>query len=304
MKKVHAIKKNKYSVKKNKYFMFFLKKIKNFQIYFSRYFTFNLKRNNLVLFLILFILSSPSFSITKSRASVFDPRIKIVRFQDNDVVPILASTFTSTQILFGHDEVIKNIENGDLDAWAVTVPKGLPNMLFIKPSVAVSSTNMTVVTNKHTYFFRLRGLENIKTSGRQLTYAVHFVYPLTERFALEKSLNQINSAKLIPLSETKRPSDYNWNYSFNGSHDIMPIHVFDDGQFTYLQLRPHQIVPAVFAVDNDQGKEAVVNYRKKGPYLVIQQLSPQFTLRASDHQVASLFNNKEIYKINIRKGER
>ena len=77
----------------------------------------------------------------------------------------------------------------------------------------------------------------------------------------------------------------------------MPVHVFDDGQFTYLQLRLGQTVPAVFAVDNAAGQESVVNTRTEGDYLVIQQLAPQFTLRQGEFHVASIFNNAMVKKI-------
>ena len=76
------------------------------------------------------------------------------------------------------------------------------------------------------------------------------------------------------------------------------MHVFDDGTFTYLQLQPGQPVPAVFAVMNRNGKESVVNYRQDGRYLVIQQTAPQFTLRVGQDQVANIFNNRDIKKLN------
>ena len=74
----------------------------------------------------------------------------------------------------------------------------------------------------------------------------------------------------------------------------MPLHVFDDGQFTYLQLRPGQPVPAIFAVDTKKANESVVNFRREGRYLVIHRIVPQLTLREGPQQVASIFNNRLI----------
>ncbi len=76
----------------------------------------------------------------------------------------------------------------------------------------------------------------------------------------------------------------------------MPLHVFDDGTFTYFELRKNQAVPAIFAVDDSQGKEAVVNSRREGNYMVVQRLAPQFTLR-NGGTVASVFNSNEILRI-------
>jgi type IV secretory pathway VirB9-like protein len=53
-------------------------------------------------------------------------------------------------------------------------------------------------------------------------------------------------------------------------------------------------------VDNSSGKEAVVNYRREGDYLIVQQLSPQFTLRADRYHVASVFNNKRIQQLKTQ----
>ncbi len=60
------------------------------------------------------------------------------------------------------------------------------------------------------------------------------------------------------------------------------------------------MIPAIFAVDNRLGKEAVVNYRREGDYLIVQQLSPQFTLRADRYHVASVFNNKRIQQLKTQ----
>lgn len=78
------------------------------------------------------------------------------------------------------------------------------------------------------------------------------------------------------------------------------MHIFDDGQFTYMQLQAWQPVPAIFAVDNVAGKESVVNYRRDGQYLVVQQVVPQFTLREGKYHVTSVFNNRLIHHLRSR----
>ncbi len=85
-----------------------------------------------------------------------DKRIKMVAFSDNNVVPIKGAFFNSTQIQFGLNELILNVDGGDTKGWQATYHDNLPNMLFIKPTMPDSDSNMTVVTNKHTYYFSLR----------------------------------------------------------------------------------------------------------------------------------------------------
>ncbi|MDF1760843.1 MAG: TrbG/VirB9 family P-type conjugative transfer protein [Coxiellaceae bacterium] len=206
-------------------------------------------------------------------------QIQWLHYKADKVVPITATAFSTTQIVFADDEIIKNIQNGDLDAWTVSVQKNLSNMLFLKPTVLGSDTNMTVVTNRHSYYFHLIS----KKSGPSTvtTYAIHFIYP--HSYVSQKLDGQSNA---VAMANTK-----NWDYSYSGDHQLLPRRVYDDGKFTYLQLRPHQQTPAIFAVTNRQGNEAVVNFRRRGTMLIVQRVAPQWSLRLGKYHVLSLFNN-------------
>lgn len=238
-----------------------------------------------------------SFAIKYARPLATDRRIKVVNYQKDNVVPIHATPFTATQIVFGKDEVIENIQNGDLAAWTLSVQKGLGHMLFIKPTILGSNTNMTVVTSRHTYYFHLMSQKNESKTLKNVTYAIHFRYPEQTRAKMQANLRYNRAQKHAVLNAHKNPADYNWDYYFSGARSIMPLHIFDDGRFTYLQLKPNRAIPAIFAVDNEQGKESVVNYRREGRYLVISQIAPQFTLRIGKTQVASVFNQKLIKRL-------
>lgn len=242
------------------------------------------------------IMGQSALAVEKTRPLASDSRIHAVAFQRNNVVPIDASTFTTTQIVFGAGEAIHNIQNGDVDAWTVNVQKGLPNMLFLKPTIAGSHTNMTVVTNRHTYYFDLTSHAYPANQLDKSTYAIHFSYPQETRATLLAALKYNREQQRAILNAKKNPRQYHWDYSFSGSRAIMPVHVFDDGRLTYLQLQAGQSVPAVFSVDNPKGQEAIVNYRRDGQYLIVQQIAPQFTLRDGKHHVASIFNNALIHK--------
>jgi len=222
-----------------------------------------------------------------------DNRIEVVAYSPFNVVPIYGTTFTTTQIIFDKNEFIETVQNGDLGAWTASIDKDLPYMLFVKPTTFNSNTNMTVVTNKHTYYFHLSSNKS-PSANKKITYAIKFIYPEQKRAKAERSILLREQQKRSELSAFKDPKAYNWNYSFNGSRSIVPLHVFDDGKFTYMQLQNNQSIPAIFAVDNANGKESLVNYRRDNNFLVIQQTAPQFTLRLGDSTVASIFNNKLI----------
>lgn len=231
-----------------------------------------------------------------------DSRIKTVPYEKNNVIPVYGNTFITTEIIFGKNEKIIDIEGGDADAWTVNVSKVIPNVLNIKPTLLNSNTDIIVSTiddqsKIRRYFFHLISSKNNLSSKNQ-TYAIQFVYPNEDRKKLLKALDYQRVEKKAIVNASTNPKNYNWDYSFNGSRAIMPLHVFDDGKFTYLQLRQNQDIPAIFAVNNSKGSEAVVNFRRVGDYIVIQQIAPQFTLRDGKYHVASIFNNKMINSIS------
>lgn len=250
--------------------------------------------NQSLLLIILLVSTQNLFALENPRALASDPRIKVVAFEPNQVVSIAGSTFITTQIIFGQNEQIIDVEGGDAAAWTITIDKNLPNVLNIKPTMVGSHSNLTVTTLDDTsqrryYRFVLDSFTT--TQAAQQTYAIQFVYPEEEKAAVLAKLNYQKLVHSSSLNAAMKPSDYNWDYSFNGNRSIVPLHVFDDGKFTYLQLRPHQPVPAIFAVNNAVGEESVVNYRRSDNTIVIQQIAPQFTLRAGKVAVASIFNN-------------
>lgn len=224
-----------------------------------------------------------------------DVRIKEVRFEENSVVVINGAVFTSTQIVFSKDEIVNDVEGGDTAGWIVTYHPKLKNMLFIKPTVLDSDTNMTVITNKHHYYFHITSNKALTVVPQQLTYAVKFIYPksLMPNPGVKKPLQSHNNEK------SKISASINKYYSFNGSELLKPLHVFDDGQFTFFEFEKNQAIPAIFAIDDKRGKESVTNIRKEGNYIVVQRLAPQFTLRHGA-LVASIFNDIEIMRLKCK----
>ncbi|HEM0351352.1 P-type conjugative transfer protein VirB9 [Legionella erythra] len=222
-----------------------------------------------------------------------DARVKHVPFHEHNVVKVEAAPFTATQILFNPKEVILDIEGGDTAGWMVTHHRQLGNTLFIKPTALNSNTNLTVITTKRTYYFQVVSATQLDAPAQQKTYAVVFTYPEEEeakRKALQQAKAKIRAVKAAPKKV------YNWNYRFSGNAQVTPQHVYDDGHFTYFELRANQPVPAIFAVEGRDGRESIVNTRRQGNVLVVQRLAPQFTLR-NGGLVASVFNTLEIAKI-------
>jgi type IV secretion system protein VirB9 len=254
---------------------------------------------------LLMLLCCPLvFSKQNPRSLPLDPRVKVVAYQPNNIVTIEGSVFINTQIIFSERESVVDVENGDSAAWTYHINPVVGNIFTLKPIVMGSNTDLSIITKDEKdktriYRFHLSSAGQVVTDEDKQVYSVQFIYPEQEKEILESAIGKLRHQKKSILNSVKSPNSYNWNYSFNGDSRLVPLHVFDDGKFTYLQIRHDQNIPAVFSVDNKDGKEAVVNIRRDGEYIVIQQVAPQFTLRSGSQMVASVFNNSVIDSLEV-----
>lgn len=236
------------------------------------------------------ILASSVYAQNKPVSFSTDSRIKHVTYQENNVIPVHGFPFISTEFQFGQSEKVIDIEGGDSVAWMVTYHPILPNIVFIKPTLFDSNSNLTIITNLHAYYFHLTSHQTFKYKSGQKTYALKFTYP-------DLNLKKKKAAHSLSKSTTlNHPKVVNSTYRFSGSPQLVPKHVFDDGKFTYFELSAQGIVPAIFAVDDQSGKESTVNTRRSGKYIIVQRIAPQFTLRQGGF-ATSVFNAKEIARI-------
>ena len=211
-----------------------------------------------------------------------DARIAQVMYHPNQVVPIRGTPFVTTQIVFAKDEFIREVQNGDLGAWTASVNKSIPYTLFLKPTTWASQSNLTIITNRHTYYFSLSSPKKEQQAQNEPMFALKFIYPTPPTTLVTKPI----------VHHKPAPKVKHTHYTYSGDISIVPKQVFDDGRFTYMRFAPNQKIPAVFVVDNRQGHEAVVNLRKQGAYMVVHTVAPQFTLRRSRDHVATLFNER------------
>lgn len=241
-----------------------------------------------LLFLTLLALVYPATAQNNPYPLKQDRRIREVIFKEQDVVPLLGEVFTTTEIRFSPSERVVDMEGGDTAAWMVTYHEVVPNTVFIKPTLLGSKTNLTIITNLHHYYFALTSNKALTSQDNSL-YALQFIYPQKELATRKKAKPSRVSSRAM-----------NTNYRFSGSPELVPLHVFDDGRFTYFELSEKGAIPAIFAVDDKSGKEATVNTRRQGKYLVVQRIAPQFTLRR-DGLVTSIFNTQEITRIQAHR---
>ncbi len=212
----------------------------------------------------------PAQALKEPRPIATDSRIRTVRYSPNEVYQFIGHYGYQSTIEFEVDEKIQTVSVGDSIAWLIN-PSG--NRLFLKPIDQNALTNMTVITDKRTYFFELHAQETDDIRNKDMVFAYRFIYPQADTSALDYSVNDG-----VPDIE-REPEKYNFRYSIRGSSVIEPIRIFDDGKFTYFEFRDKNAeIPAFFNVTSG-GDEEIINFRKRGNYIIVERVSPRFTLR-------------------------
>lgn len=206
---------------------------------------------------IFFVIPICSLANQVPRSLATDNRMKVVSYNPQDVVTINGNHLVETAIQFNPNESITGVYIGDQIAWTYAINKAQPSVLFIKPTLDTSDTNMTVMTNKNVYQFHLMTKSSDSPSSSNVTYSVTFKYPEEEQKKIEL---QLAAQRAIVSTKPVNPASWNWNYSFTGSKENAPIHAFDDGKFTYFEFKDNTDTPAIFLVDANRN-ESVVNYR-------------------------------------------
>ena len=228
------------------------------------------KPSRFILLALMALAASPALALQEPRPIATDSRIRTVRYSANEVYQFIGHYGYQSAIEFETDEKIQTVSIGDSVSWMVN-PAG--NRLFLKPIDQNALTNMTVITDKRSYLFELHAEETQDIRDREMVFVMRFIYPNADQAQMD-----FTTFEAFPDFE-KEPEKFNMRYPIRGSPVIEPIRIFDDGQFTYFEFRDKNAdIPAFFHVDSD-GNEELINFRKRGNYIVVERVSPRFTLR-------------------------
>ena len=246
----------------------------------------------LAVVLLLPLLSNAE--ITPLKGS-FDPRVRIVDYNPQNVIKLSTFFGVSTHVQFGDGETIRDVAVGDDQAWNIK-PRG--SHLFIKPQATHADTNVTVVTDKRTYQFALivqprPRRDSSAWSDPNLIFSLTFRYPDEEaaRVAAESRKNAVKDrlGEIKDKLSDANKEGQNFDYWVAGSEEISPTAARDDGRFIYLTFSNNRDMPAVYSVDTT-GNEALINTNViEGNTIVIQRLVPSLMLRKGT-AVASVIN--------------
>lgn len=200
---------------------------------------------------------------------VSDPRLRIVDYRPTQVVPLTVFVGYHVHLEFAPDEYFVNLGAGDTASLDVGAEG---NHLLLKPKQPNAGTNLTILTNRRTYFVDYRALGRVPRAD-EAVYSVVFRYPNAgQPFAAAPNAAVADGRLAAP-----RPA-LNTEYWFCGSTSLRPIAATDDGLQLRLTFAPHAALPAVYVSEPD-GEEALVNTHVEDDTVVVHRLAPRLVLR-------------------------
>jgi type IV secretion system protein VirB9 len=224
--------------------------------------------------------------VAASGAALADDARIVEKFYDaGKVVRIEGRTKVQATIQFAEDEHIENVAIGDSQAWQVT-PNKRANLLFVKPLAATATTNMTVVTDRHTYLFDL-----VASASARPLYVLKFTYPEEPKpqlAAVEAPTVDEIAAASDPQAVTD-PAALNFAWAGKGDRKLLPARTYDDGTATFLAWPAGSPVPAILIKDS-AGTEGPVNFTVRGDVIVVDGVPREIVLR-SGKDSATLVNS-------------
>ena len=218
-----------------------------------------------------------------------DPRLVSRLYDESDIVLVEGRANVQTTIRFGEDELIENVAIGDSQAWQIT-PNKRANLLFVKPLADRAATNMTVITNRHTYLFDL--VANPKNA--QPLYVLSFTYPevlepAAPSITPAEGPNDVELAAAQQSGAIVDPAELNFAWDKKGDRKLLPSRIYDDGSATFLAWPAGAPVPAILMKD-EAGTEGPVNFAVRGDVIVVDGVPRELVLR-SGKDMATLHNN-------------
>jgi type IV secretion system protein VirB9 len=248
------------------------------------------------------------FSVLASMTLVAPAFAQVIveyEYEPDRIYEVRTGLGITTQIELSPSEEILDYSTGFNAGWELNRRE---NVFYLKPKNVDVDTNMMVRTATHSYLFELKvvatdwtALEQAKRAG--VHYKISFTYPNNEAFSAEQLAEAEGAPKPraseidVTLDKT-RPYYFDYSYSTRTKNKwLVPVNVYDDGQFTYIRLAnvnrfPSGDFPAVFGREREGGEDFLVNTTVVNNILVVHGSYPFLVIRHGKN-VVGLRRNKQ-----------
>lgn len=211
--------------------------------------------------------------------------IRQYEYEPDRVYEIRTGLGITTQIELDPHEKVLDYSTGFSAGWELSRRE---NVFYLKPNNVDVDTNMMVRTDKRSYVFDLKvvatdwtALDQAKNAGVQ--YKVTFAYPN------DPALAEVAETEPVSGQSTRIEAgrSYYSDYSFatrSKSPWLVPVSVYDDGQFTYVQMPdlsqfPTGNFPAVYWRDKRADEDSVVNSTVEKNTIIVHGIYQYLVIR-------------------------
>jgi type IV secretion system protein VirB9 len=219
---------------------------------------------------------------------------RVVKYSQNDIVPVRAKVRFSTLIVLPDTEDILDFTTGDKDFWIVN---GVHNLCFVHPAQAGISTDLNLITaSGHVYSFLLTEVSSEANTQPDLKIFIELkdqssiggqgffqgYVPSSEAEAYKKETQvirdeasaQVEAAEAQAKEQIEKfrydyPAKLRFDYEINKKASGQPFLVsaiYHDDAFTYIQSAARE-KPTLYEMKD--GKPNLVNFQfENGVYIV------------------------------------
>jgi type IV secretion system protein VirB9 len=235
--------------------------------------------------------TGPALAAEEPAASRDDGRMRIVPYQPDNVVDLVASVGSSLALQFDDKETVADIWVSDSSKTDIRMTAA-GNVAIVKPAVALPAEPMFVRTQRADGGIRLYTFQlEVKPAddpgpNTDTMYRVRFTYPEDVEAAHAAAARVAAAARATRiaarhLADPSQAGPSNYRYVAQGDRNLVPVEMWDDGLSTYIRYAGNQRIPSVYVIDPD-GEEALTNYSVEGSLITIHQTALRFRLRDGD----------------------
>jgi type IV secretion system protein VirB9 len=234
----------------------------------------------------LMVACHAAFADTTPSAGPTDTRIRTAIYKSDDVLRLTGQVGFQIDLEFAPDEKFIGMAAGDMEG--ITFETNA-NHLFLKPKAPRLSTNLTILTDRHSYHLDYHtGARGADPRLDPIIYAVRFVYSDDEAREKAAALRSQNDTQRMDAAFGASHQPLNLDYAYCGPKNLKPDSASDDGIQTRLAFGSRTELPAIF-VRNDDQTESLVNFTVSGDAILIHRIARQFILRRG-HLVGCVVN--------------
>jgi len=216
--------------------------------------------------------------------------IQLYGFERGSIYQVYGAPEQVTDLALETGEKLISVSAGDTVRWMVGDTRSGAGAntqvhILIKPLAADISTNLIILTSKRTYYLDLVAQPDNYMPAVAWTYQTQLVPIQSRQASAPVQYASLRPASSPAYSDSPQLDNLNFSYRIKGDHpEWRPVRVFDDGDKVFIQF-PVSIgrseAPPLF-VETDSGDSALVNYRVKGRYYVVDRLFTRAELRLGE----------------------